>query len=151
MHLSIALIQIIRLRQDLDLPIIALPILVLQESDHEEGSFRSSCRCAGHVFAGYAMLALLMTVAYARLVHVKGSPAWTGARFGLIASVCWLMPYSLVLFGVYRFPYAVLPMDFGWALIEQGTGGLIIGWPCARPRIGSRPTLQPSRLLDSMP
>jgi hypothetical protein len=79
------------------------------------------------VFAGYAMLALLMTLVYARLVRVKGSSAWVGARFGLISGICWLMPYSLVLFGVYRFPYVVLPMDFGWALIEQGTGGLIVG------------------------
>ena len=81
----------------------------------------------GVVFAGYALLALLMTLLYARLVHVKGSPAWTGARFGLIAGIGWLMPYSLVLFGVYRFPYVVLPMDFGWALVEQGMGGVIIG------------------------
>jgi len=27
----------------------------------------------------------------------------------------------------YSFPYAALPLDFGWALIEQGIGGLIIG------------------------
>ncbi len=79
------------------------------------------------VFTGYAVLALLMTLSYARWVCVKGSPAWTGARFGMIAGIWWLMPYSLVLFGVYQFPYAVLPMDFGWALIEQGMGGLIIG------------------------
>jgi hypothetical protein len=79
------------------------------------------------VFVGYAALALLMTLIYARLLHVTQSPAWAGARFGLLAAICWLMPYSLVLFGVYRFPYVVLPMDFGWALIEQGMGGLIIG------------------------
>ena len=79
------------------------------------------------VFAGYAMLALLMTLLFARVVRVTGSPAWVGVRFGLISGICWLMPYSLVLFGVYRFPYAVLPMDFVWALIEQGMGGLIIG------------------------
>jgi len=81
----------------------------------------------GLVFAGYALLAMLMTLIYARLARVTGSPAWAGARFGLISAIGWLMPYSLVLFGVYRFPYVVLPMDFGWALIEQGIGGLIIG------------------------
>ena len=37
------------------------------------------------------------------------------------------MPYSLVLFGVYRFPYVALPIDFVWALVEQGLGGLVIG------------------------
>lgn len=78
-------------------------------------------------FAGYALLALLMTLLYARLIPVMRSPAWDGVRFGMISGICWLMPYSLVLFGVYRFPYVVLPMDFAWALIEQGVGGLIIG------------------------
>jgi len=79
------------------------------------------------VFAGYALLALLMALIYTQTAHVNRSPAWSGTRFGLIAGICWLMPYSLVLFGVYRFPYVVLPMDFAWALIEQGTGGLVIG------------------------
>jgi hypothetical protein len=81
----------------------------------------------GLVFAGYAVLALLMTLTYARWVRVTGSPAWVGVRFGLLCAIWWMMPYTLVLFGVYRFPYAVLPMDFVWALVEQGMGGLIIG------------------------
>ena len=79
------------------------------------------------VFVGYVVLALLMSVLYPRLVRVTGSPAWSGLRFGMVAGVCWLMPYSLVLFGVYRFPYGALPVDFAWALVEQGLGGLVIG------------------------
>ena len=79
------------------------------------------------VFFGYVVLALLMSVLYSRLVRVTGSPAWSGLRFGMVAAVCWLMPYSLVLFGVYKFPYAALPLDFAWALLEQGIGGLVIG------------------------
>lgn len=79
------------------------------------------------VFFGYLVLALLMALLYRRLVRGDGSPAWLGLRFGLVAAVCWLMPYSLVLFGVYNFPYVVLPMDFAWAFVEQGAGGLVIG------------------------
>jgi hypothetical protein len=79
------------------------------------------------IFFGYALLALLMTGLYGRFVRRAQSPAWSGLRFGIMSGVCWLMPYSLVLFGVYRFPYVALPMDFGWALIEQGIGGLVIG------------------------
>jgi hypothetical protein len=79
------------------------------------------------VFSGYVVLALLMSVLYRRLVRATTSPAWSGLRFGLVTAVCWLMPYSLVLFGVYRFPYAALPLDFAWALVEQGIGGLVIG------------------------
>jgi hypothetical protein len=76
---------------------------------------------------GYFVLALLMAILYPRLVLVTGSPAMSGLRFGLVAGVCWLMPYSLVLFGVYKFPYVALPLDFAWALVEQGIGGLVIG------------------------
>jgi hypothetical protein len=79
------------------------------------------------VFFGYVVLATLMAILYRRLVRVGRSPAWSGLRFGMVAAVCWLMPYSLVLFGVYNFPYAVLPLDFAWALVEQGIGGLVIG------------------------
>jgi hypothetical protein len=79
------------------------------------------------VFFGYVVLALLMSVLYGRFVRATGSPAWSGLRFGLVAAVCWLMPYSLVLFGVYRFPYVALPLDFAWAFVEQGIGGLVIG------------------------
>jgi hypothetical protein len=76
---------------------------------------------------GYFVLALLMAILYPRLVLVTGSPAMSGLRFGLVAGVCWLMPYSLVLFGVYKFPYVALPLDFAWALVEQGIGGVVIG------------------------
>jgi hypothetical protein len=84
------------------------------------------------VFVGYATLALVMTTLYRRLVRVSGSPAWSGLRYGMLAGVCWLMPYSLVLFGVYKFPYIVLPLDFLWALVEQGVGGLVIGLICGK-------------------
>ena len=76
---------------------------------------------------GYFVLALLLALLYPRLVRVSGSPAMSGLRFGLVAGGCWLMPYSLVLFGVYKFPYVALPLDFAWALVEQGVGGLVIG------------------------
>jgi hypothetical protein len=79
------------------------------------------------VFIGYAVLAILMALIYRKFVPVTASPAWSGLQFGLASAVCWLMPYSLVLFGVYNFPYAVLPLDFAWALLEQGIGGLVIG------------------------
>ena len=79
------------------------------------------------VFLGYVLLALLMSVIYPRFVRVNGAPAWRGLVFGMAAAVCWLMPYSLVLFGVYNFPYIVLPLDFAWAFVEQGAGGLVIG------------------------
>jgi hypothetical protein len=46
------------------------------------------------------------------------------------------MPYSLVLFGVYNFPYAVLPLDFAWAMVEQSMGGLVIGLIYGKANVG---------------
>jgi hypothetical protein len=85
------------------------------------------------VFGGYLLLALFMAILYRRLVGVNTSPAWTGLRFDMVAGVCRLMPHSLVLFGVYNFPYTVLPMNFAWALVEQGVRGLVIWLICGRP------------------
>lgn len=79
------------------------------------------------VAAGYFLLSIVMALLYPRLVRAAGSPAINGLLFGMGAGVCWLMPYSLVLFGVYKFPYLALPLDFAWALVEQGLGGLVIG------------------------
>ena len=86
------------------------------------------------VFSGYALLALAMSLLYTRVGPPVGAPAWSGTRFGLVVAVLWLMPYSLVLFGVYRFPYAALPIDFAWAFFEQGLGGLVVGLIHGRTR-----------------
>ncbi|MBC7683939.1 MAG: hypothetical protein H7176_01775 [Bdellovibrionales bacterium] len=79
------------------------------------------------VFAGYVLLALCMTLVHRRLFHDAPPTTWFNARFGMLSGVVWLMPYSLVLFGIYAFPYAALALDFSWALVEQGLGGVIIG------------------------
>ena len=84
------------------------------------------------VFLGYIFLAGIMSALYRRLGPFSSTRIWSGLKFGLVVAVLWVMPYSIVLFGVYRFPYAALPLDFAWALIEQGVGGVVIalvyGW-----------------------
>lgn len=86
------------------------------------------------VFAGYVLLALCMTLVHRRLFHGTPPTTWVNARFGMLAGVVWLMPYSLVLFGIYAFPYVALALDFSWALVEQGLGGVIIGAILGRSR-----------------
>ena len=61
------------------------------------------------VIFGYFVLALIMTLIYPRFYRPGSSPALNGLLFGAAAGDCWLMLYSLVLFGVYKFPSAVLP------------------------------------------
>lgn len=78
-------------------------------------------------FLGYLFLALLMAYAY-RYFQVRfHTPVKSGLILGLSTAVVWIMPYSIVLFSVYNFPYIALPMDFFWVLLEQGIGGILIG------------------------
>jgi hypothetical protein len=79
------------------------------------------------VAAGYLVLAIIMVLVYQRVCMPSAKPLKTGFLFGCVIAVLWLMPYSLVLFGVYRFPYAALPIDFAWAFVEQGLAGAAIG------------------------
>lgn len=78
-------------------------------------------------YLGYLFLAFVMSFTYTHFVKSVSRPAITGLKFGFFSAVFWLMPYSVVLFSVYNFPYSALPLDFGWALVEQGLGGLVIG------------------------
>ena len=76
---------------------------------------------------GYALLALLMTLIYPRVVSRPSYSTRSGFLFGMVAGIFWLLPQTLVLHGVYRFPALDLLIDPAWALLEQGIGGAIIG------------------------
>jgi len=78
-------------------------------------------------FLGYLFLALIMAYVYRFFQNKFQEPIKSGIFLGLSAAVVWIMPYSIVLFSVYNFPYVALPLDFVWMLIEQGVGGLLIG------------------------
>ena len=81
---------------------------------------------------GYLLLALIMTLVYARVVTRASYSIRSGFLFGMVAGIAWLLPQSLVLHGVYRFPLPSLMIDPAWALLEQGIGGAIIGLIHAR-------------------
>ena len=76
---------------------------------------------------GYALLALLMTLIYPRVVSQPSYSFRSGFLFGMVAGIVWLLPQALVLHGSYRFPALGLLIDPAWALLEQGIGGAIIG------------------------
>jgi len=80
------------------------------------------------ISSGYLLLALLMTLLYPKLVTSENYSIKSGFLFGLFLSVLWLLPLSLVLHGAYNFPTIGLLIDSSWAVIEQGIGGIIIGY-----------------------
>jgi hypothetical protein len=89
------------------------------------------------IYGGYLLLALLMAWLYPRFVRPISSPVRDGLLFGIGSAVVWSMPYSLVLFGVYNFPYPALPRDFAWALVEQGAGGVVIALIYGKSKAGT--------------
>ena len=84
------------------------------------------------VTLGYAALALLMAWVYPHY-RVGDGPIWRrGLRFGVVMGLLWVFPMSLVLHGVYRLPFVMVVVDTLWALVEQGTGGIVIAAIYAR-------------------
>jgi hypothetical protein len=84
------------------------------------------------ILFGYLLLAFLMATIYPR---VFSRPSiLSGTLFGAVAGICWLLPYALVLHGVYHLPVATLLIDPAWAVLEQGLGGTLIGLIYAKLR-----------------
>jgi hypothetical protein len=78
------------------------------------------------IASGYLFLAALMTLIFPHIKDLTAGSVKSGVVFGMVSGIVWMMPYSLVLFGVYRFPYIAISVDFVWALVEQGIGGILI-------------------------
>lgn len=84
------------------------------------------------IAVGYLLLSFLMTIIYPRVVKTSMFSFSFALGFGMVAGISWLLPYGFVLHGAYIFPAMALVIDTGWALIEQGLGGLIIGFTYSR-------------------
>jgi hypothetical protein len=103
--------------------------LVINElvSENIESAMLREVPNLGLIALGYALLALLMTLIYPRVVSPASYSFRSGFLFGMVAGIFWLLPQALVLHGVYQFPLRDLLIDPAWALLEQGIGGAIIG------------------------
>jgi len=91
------------------------------------------------IAVGYLLLSFLMTIIYPRVVKTSMFSFSFALGFGMVAGITWLLPYGFVLHGAYNFPAMALVIDTGWALIEQGLGGLIIGFTYSRFQIAPYP------------
>ncbi len=104
--------------------------------DYVDANFPLTVMRAGpdmaFVSAGYLLLAFLMTWIYPRVVASSSNPVRSGAIFGMVAGICWLLPFNLVMHGVFVFPALALLIEPAWALLEQGLGGVVIGLVYAR-------------------
>ena len=58
----------------------------------------------------------------------EGRILWRGLQFGAVMAFVAMVPFNLIIQGVYDFPLSAIPMDILWALVEQGLGGLTIAF-----------------------
>lgn len=80
-----------------------------------------------HVFIliAYLLLALLMAIAY-NFYNVEYPVIKKGILFGLYISLIWMVPVNIIAHSVYLLPDFTLPIDIGWAFVEQTSGGLVM-------------------------
>ncbi len=84
------------------------------------------------IFMGYLCLGAAMAFLFPRFAPDISPPRRTIAFAAFVAFI-WIAPYSLVLHGVYRFPWEGIIIDPLWALIEQGAGAWIVASIFQRP------------------
>lgn len=87
------------------------------------------------IFAGYGALALLMAIIYP-LGYRGGSPTSEGPRFGALMGLVAFVPFSLIVAALMPewSDMKIAAVDWGWHIVEQGVGGLVIALIYGRPK-----------------
>ena len=78
------------------------------------------------IVLGYFILALILAYIYP-LGYKGGTPVIEGLKFGILMGLLWILPLSVVLFGVMESSGTLLVVDAIWHVVEQGIGGIVIG------------------------
>jgi hypothetical protein len=78
------------------------------------------------VLLGVLILAFLMALVYP-IGYKGGSPVREGLRFGVLIGLIWILPWSVIIHGIWKYPLLCVIVDSVWHIVEQGIGGLIIG------------------------
>jgi len=76
---------------------------------------------------GFLILAALMAYLYP-LGYKGGSPLKEGLRFGVVIGLLWFLPINVIMIGVVDKPGILVVVDGLWRLVEQGIGGIVIGY-----------------------
>ncbi len=81
----------------------------------------------GVIFLAYLLLAALMAYLYP-LGHAGEYPLRDGLRFGVIMGILWVMPHELAMAGAHGESISYVFKNAAWHAVEQGIGGVIIGF-----------------------
>jgi len=79
------------------------------------------------IILGFLILAVLMAYMYP-LGYKGGSALKEGLRFGVVIGLLWYLPFNVIMIGVVGKSGALVVVDGLWRLVEQGVGGIVIGY-----------------------
>jgi hypothetical protein len=79
------------------------------------------------VLLGFLILAVLMAWMYPH-GYKGGSALIEGLRFGVIIGLLWFLPINVIMIGVVGKSGTLVVVDGLWRLVEQGIGGIVIGY-----------------------
>ncbi len=74
---------------------------------------------------GYAILAVLMAWVYP-IGYRGGAPITEGARFGAVIGLLWILPWSVIISGIWLVDMGPVLVDSAWHIVEQGLGGIAV-------------------------
>lgn len=81
----------------------------------------------GIILLAYILLGLLMAYLYP-LAYRGGQPLREGVRFGAIVGILWVLPHELAMAGAHGESISYVFKNAAWHTIEQGIGGIVIGF-----------------------
>jgi len=66
------------------------------------------------VAVGYLVLAGFMVFLYPKIIQTNISVVKNGFKFGILIGLLWMLPFNIILHGVYEFPQIALFIDTLW-------------------------------------
>ncbi len=88
------------------------------------------------IMVGYLILGFLMALVYP-IGYKGGSPVKEGFRFGALIGLIWILPWSVIIHGLWNYPLAGVIVDSAWRVIEEGIAGIGIALVYGRQPDGS--------------
>lgn len=81
----------------------------------------------GIIFTAYIILGFLMTYIF-HLTYKEKNPVILGIKIGIISGILWVFPHELAMAGAHGKPLLYVFKNAAWHLVEQGLGGIVIGF-----------------------
>ncbi|MCG8608210.1 hypothetical protein MJD09_24905 [bacterium] len=57
-----------------------------------------------------------------------GSPDSEGFKFGALIGLIWILPFSLIIHGIWNVSLTAVLVDSVWHIVEEGLVGIVVGF-----------------------